>query len=164
MDGWMVMGCLVNPFVVHPWTFRLSLTDTLESHLFSTQHKMYSLDSTKYKTLATSRNLTYSYFVQLTSQPSLPTLLLLHGFPCQSADWHHQIAHFSKLGYGLIVPDLLGYGGTDKPTDAKLYGLKGMAGDVKEILEKEHVDSVVVVGHDWSVSLRLNPLLSHSLP
>lgn len=53
------------------------------------------------------------------------------------------------LGYGLIVPDLLGYGGTDKPTDLESYVGSGHAQDIIDILDKEGIDKVIGVGHDW---------------
>ena len=112
---------------------------------------MNQLDESKYKDLTTSRNLKYHYFVQepVSSPTTLPTLLFLHGFPIHSGDWYHQATYFSQLRYRVIVPDLLGYAGTDKPTDAKLYGMKGMTTDVKEILDAEGVEKAVVIGHDW---------------
>ncbi|TFY76596.1 hypothetical protein EWM64_g7418 [Hericium alpestre] len=71
------------------------------------------------KTHTTTRGLTYAYHTALAA-PGKPTLLFLHGFPSSSWDWTHQVAHFAPKGYGLVVPDMLGYGGTDKPTDAAL--------------------------------------------
>jgi len=49
----------------------------------------------------------------------------------------------------VIVPDLLGYGDTDKPSEPEQYKFKKMAGHLIEILEKEGVEKVVGVGHDW---------------
>jgi pimeloyl-ACP methyl ester carboxylesterase len=113
---------------------------------------MTTLDESKFKDLKTTRGFNYHYFAQSpASNSSLPTILFLHGYPNFSGDWHYQVAHFTKLGYGAIVPDLLGYGGTDKPTDPRSYGLKGMSNDVKEILDAEGVDKAVVIGHDWYV-------------
>ncbi|KAF8922733.1 Alpha/Beta hydrolase protein [Mucidula mucida] len=49
-----------------------------------------------------------------------PYLLFLHGFPSSSYDWRYQIEFFSNQGYGLIVPDMLGYGGTARPLETEL--------------------------------------------
>lgn len=101
------------------------------------------------KTLLTTRGLLYSYTHLTPSSPNGKCILFLHGFPSSAHDWRHQVEFFSKKGYGVIVPDLLGYGGTAKPTTVDSYRGKAMAKDVKEILEKEGVNSVLGVGHDW---------------
>ena len=51
----------------------------------------------------------------------------------------------------MIVPDMLGYGGTAKPLDTKVYTGKGMAQDIYQILKRERIESVLGVGHDWYV-------------
>lgn len=63
-----------------------------------------------------------------------PYILFLHGFPDSSFSWRHQIGYFSNRGYGLIVPDLLGYGGTSKPEEVEAYRLKKMSEEVVGIL------------------------------
>jgi pimeloyl-ACP methyl ester carboxylesterase len=95
-------------------------------------------------TLPSGRNYNYVY---IPSQ-SLPVILFLHGFPSSSYDWRHQISYFSEGGYGVLVPDLLGYGGTDKPATAGEYTAKKVTSDVIGILDHEKVDMVHGVGHD----------------
>jgi soluble epoxide hydrolase/lipid-phosphate phosphatase len=116
---------------------------------------MEAHNSYSYNKFTTSRKLTYSYIHILpqtsssNAGPKKGYILFLHGFPSSSYDWHHQIAHFSANGYGLIVPDLLGYGESDKPREGSFYTGKGMASDIAEILEHESIREVVGVGHDW---------------
>jgi soluble epoxide hydrolase/lipid-phosphate phosphatase len=90
---------------------------------------------------------TYSY---IHSKPSYqkPYILFLHGFPSSSYDWRHQISYFSKLGYGIIAPDLLGYGGTDKPEMLEVYRMKKMSEEVVGILDAQKVGKVLAVAHD----------------
>ena len=78
-----------------------------------------------------------------------PTFLLLHGFPSSSWDWRHQISQLHEAGYGVIAPDLLGYGDTDKPEDLDAYSMKRMSGHMADILRREGLHKVVGVGHDW---------------
>ncbi|KIX08796.1 uncharacterized protein Z518_03453 [Rhinocladiella mackenziei CBS 650.93] len=56
---------------------------------------------------------------------------------------------FSDLPCRMIVPDLLGYAGTSKPTDISAYNFKGQADDLVEILKAEDISSVIIIGHDW---------------
>ena len=78
-----------------------------------------------------------------------PYLLFLHGWPDSAWGWRHQVPYFRDLGYGLIVPDLLGYGGTDKPLEADAYKLRKMCIEVAGILDAHKIEQVIAVGHDW---------------
>lgn len=127
------------------------------------------MNSGSYKTHTTSRGITYAYYrSSFTSRGDKPTLVFLHGFP--SADWHYQVNFFEARGYDVIVPDMLGYGGTDKPTDAKLYGGNGLARDIIDIMDKEKVGvegkPATAIGHDWYVHWLLfeflQPVNSHA--
>ena len=111
------------------------------------------MDQASYKDFVSSRGMTYHYYF---SKPSTsgdgdnkPYLLFLHGFPSTSRDWRHQVEFFKGEGYGLIAPDLLGYGGTSKPTDPSYHRPSLVTKDLVELLDNEKVDKVVVIGHDW---------------
>ncbi|KLO91859.1 epoxide hydrolase [Fusarium fujikuroi] len=106
-----------------------------------------------HSTHTTNRALTYSY---IHIQPQLPNtryLLFLHGFPSTSYHWHHQISFFKAKGYGVIAPDLLGFGETSKPTELEMYKGEDMANDIVEILISECVEKLVGVAHDWGCFL-----------
>ncbi|KAJ7177599.1 alpha/beta-hydrolase, partial [Mycena filopes] len=106
------------------------------------------MERRRYKQLKTQRGFTYAYYFSAPA-PGKPVLLFAHGFPVHSIFWHEQVAFFEPLGYGLLVPDLLGYGGTDKPADTKLYGGSGLANDMADILDAERIERVIAIAHDW---------------
>ncbi|KAK4497292.1 hypothetical protein PRZ48_011742 [Zasmidium cellare] len=60
---------------------------------------------------------------------------------------------FHDLGYRVVVPDLLGYGGTSKPLDVKLYTFGYQAQDLIELLDSLGIKEVIPVGHDWGSGL-----------
>ncbi|KAJ3550105.1 hypothetical protein NM208_g158 [Fusarium decemcellulare] len=106
-----------------------------------------------------SRGFTYNYFrVAPSAESPKPYILFLHGFPSIALEWQHQIEHFRKLGFGIIAPDLLGYGESSRPSDVSHYHFKHMSYDVVEILDHEGVNMVYGVGHDMGAGLlaRLN--------
>ncbi|KAI0037025.1 alpha/beta-hydrolase [Vararia minispora EC-137] len=107
------------------------------------------MDPAKYKQVTTSRGLLYSYYFAPATEASKPTLLLLHGFPSTSADWAGLVPQFEAAGYGLIVPDMLGYRGTDKPTDPAAYVGSKLTRDLIDLLDVEGVKKAVAIGHDW---------------
>lgn len=49
----------------------------------------------------------------------------------------------------MILPEMLGYGETDRPTDPTAYSRVLIADAVAGILAAENVDNVIVLGHDW---------------
>ena len=106
------------------------------------------MDAALYKNFTTSRGLNYHCYVSL-AHGSKPTLLFLHGFPSTSCDWRYQVAFFEEKGYSVIVPDMLGYGGTAKPANVEAYNQSLIAQDVVDVLDSEKIQKVIVIGHDW---------------
>jgi pimeloyl-ACP methyl ester carboxylesterase len=101
-------------------------------------------------TFRVSRGFTYSYtHIRPADGASKPYVLFLHGFPALSSIWDQQIEYFGNLGYGVIAPDLLGYGRSSCPTSVSSYRFKFMAQDLVEILDNEGIEAVHAVGHDW---------------
>jgi soluble epoxide hydrolase/lipid-phosphate phosphatase len=92
--------------------------------------------------------ITYRYVFNPPLEQEKPYLLFLHGFPESSYSWVNQIEYFTRNGYGIIAPDLLGNGGTDKPDELEAYNMKSMSGQLAELLDCEGLEKVVVVGHD----------------
>lgn len=106
------------------------------------------MDASGYKFFATSRGLKYHYYFN-EARDGKPYLVLLHGFPSWSKDWSNQVAFFKEKGYGLIVPDTLGNGRTDAPSDVTAYKMSLMAKDVVELADHENATRAIVIGHDW---------------
>ncbi|TFK30773.1 alpha/beta-hydrolase [Coprinopsis marcescibilis] len=118
------------------------------------------MDSSSYKRFTVSRGFEYSYYVR-PAAPGKLTLLFVHGFPSFATDWRLQVAFFEQKGYGLIVPDMLGFGGTSKPTDPTAYVASLLAKDLVEIVDAEAVADVVAIGHDWG-SYVVSRVANHS--
>ncbi|KAI0633825.1 Alpha/Beta hydrolase protein [Trametes polyzona] len=106
------------------------------------------MDAALYKDAKVSRGFTYHYFYSPAAEGK-PTLLLLHGFPSSSFDWHRQVEYFRPKGYGLLVPDLLGAGATSKPVEPEAFRLALIARDVVDLLDAERLAKVVGIAHDW---------------
>lgn len=96
---------------------------------------------------------TYAYVHHPPSNVTQPTLLFLHGFPSTSYDWRNQVSYFTSLGYGVLIPDCLGYGSSSKPEAVEMYVGKSMASDIIAILDHEDIKDVVGIGHDWGTYL-----------
>ncbi|KAF8329017.1 epoxide hydrolase [Amanita rubescens] len=77
------------------------------------------------------------------------SLLCLHGMPDSWYGWRYQIGPWVRNGARVIVPDMLGYGGTDKPKDPAEYTPKKLCDDLVALLDLLEVKNAVVIGHDW---------------
>lgn len=77
------------------------------------------------------------------------TFLLIHGYPSSRYDWRYQIKDLTDAGFGVLAPDCLGYGESDKRLDIAAYRLKRLSGHFMELLDHEGVKQVIGVGHDW---------------
>ena len=82
-----------------------------------------------------------------------PPVLLLHGFPDSGRLWRHQVAALTDAGYRTVVPDLRGYGASDKPKEVEAYAIPYLAGDVVAVLDDAGIERAHVVGHDWGAAL-----------
>jgi len=49
----------------------------------------------------------------------------------------------------VVVPDMLGYGQTDKPSDPREYSTKRLCADLNALLDLLGIQKAVLVGHDW---------------
>ncbi|KAF5013353.1 hypothetical protein FDECE_656 [Fusarium decemcellulare] len=100
------------------------------------------------KRFTTNDGDTYSYDY-VPPKGDKATFLLIHGYPSSRHDWRYQVADLTGAGYGVIAPDCLGYGDSDKPVDIEAYRLKRLSGHFAELLDHEKIDKVVGVSHDW---------------
>jgi pimeloyl-ACP methyl ester carboxylesterase len=80
-------------------------------------------------------------------------VILLHGFPDSGRLWRNQVPALADAGFRVIVPDLRGYGRSDKPGTASSYSLASLAGDVMAVLTDAGAERAHVVGHDWGAAL-----------
>lgn len=79
-----------------------------------------------------------------------PPLLLLHGFPQTHAIWH-KVAPVLAQRFTLVMPDLRGYGDSDKPAttaDHAPYSKRAMAADMATLMRGLGFDRYFVCGHD----------------
>lgn len=111
--------------------------------------KISPIDSRiEYKT-ANLNGVTYNYIQSLPKEKPTNTIFLIHGWPDLSLGWRYQIPLLTSLGFRVIVPDMMGYGGTDAPESPTFYTYKRAADDMAELAKQIGVSSIVLGGHDW---------------
>jgi pimeloyl-ACP methyl ester carboxylesterase len=80
-------------------------------------------------------------------------VVLLHGWPDTGVCWRNQVPALADAGFKVIVPDLRGYGQSDKPDEVEAYSIFNLAGDVLAVLDDLGVARGHVVGHDWGAGV-----------
>lgn len=108
-----------------------------------------SLKSLTQKTHSVARGFTYNYYTH-PPQNDKPTVLLIHGWPDTAEVWADlMVNHLIPAGNGVMALDDLGSGGSSKPPNLEDYDFEKQSQDVAELLDKEAIDKVVVLAHDW---------------
>jgi len=100
-----------------------------------------------------------------TTGVNLPSLVLLHGYPQNSSMWMSIIPHLPG-GWSLFIPDLPGYGESNKPISdtARPFSKRCMGQDILEAIDQisSAVDSpLIVVGHDRGARVAYRMALDH---
>ena len=88
--------------------------------------------------------------VRIGGRAAAPPLLLLHGFPQTGALWR-RVAMTLAPHFRLVVPDLRGYGWSDKPADEPGHAQqskRAMAADMHALMASLGYARYAVAGHD----------------
>jgi pimeloyl-ACP methyl ester carboxylesterase len=80
-----------------------------------------------------------------------PSMTLLHGYPSSSHDWA-KVEPRLAAGHALLMPDFLGFGASEKPTD-HTYSIHEQADLVQALWAREGITATTIVGHDYAVSV-----------
>ena len=80
-------------------------------------------------------------------------VLLIHGWPDSGELWRHQVPALVAAGFRVIVPDMRGFGRSDRPADVAAYALPHAVADVTGLMDAFGIESAHVVGHDWGAAV-----------
>jgi pimeloyl-ACP methyl ester carboxylesterase len=75
-------------------------------------------------------------------------VILLHGFPESHRTWA-RLAPLLGEDFRLIMPDLRGFGASDRPQDVAAYATDQLIADIFALADALGVDRFALVGHDW---------------
>jgi len=74
--------------------------------------------------------------------------ILLHGFPESHRTWL-KVAERLKDRVRMIIPDLRGFGQSDRPRDVSAYATDTLIADIFALADARGLDRFALVGHDW---------------
>jgi pimeloyl-ACP methyl ester carboxylesterase len=85
-----------------------------------------------------------------------PLVLMLHGFPGLAWSWRRQMRPLAEAGFKAVAIDSLGYGGSDRPLEARLYASDRINDYLNGVLDHFGADSAFVVGQDFGAQYAWN--------
>ncbi len=83
------------------------------------------------------------------------TYLCLHGNPAWSYLYRKMIPEFLVAGHRVVVPDLIGFGKSDKPKKTNFHSFSTHRQILLELIERLGLQNVVLVVQDWGGILGL---------
>ena len=101
---------------------------------------------TEQRRLSLSTGITMN--VALAGPPQAPPVILVHGFPESHRTWR-ALVPLLEGDLRLIMPDLRGFGATDKPQDVSAYATEILIADLFALADALGIDRFALVGHDW---------------
>ena len=91
-----------------------------------------------------------------------PVALLLHGEPTWGYLYRHVVAELTAAGVRCVVPDLIGFGRSDKPASVGDHSYADHVEWVRRlVLDHLALETVTLVGQDWGGLIGLRLVAEH---
>lgn len=91
-----------------------------------------------------------------------PPVLLVHGIPGSAGAWDAVVPGLVEAGYRVLVPDLLGFGGSSRPRATEELWLDAQARALGGVLAALAESPALVVGHDYGAPVSV--ILARRVP
>jgi len=88
-------------------------------------------------------------YVDAGPRDAAETVLLLHGEPTWGYLYRKMIGPLEAAGFRVVVPDLVGFGRSDKPVDPEAYTYSGHVAWVTRLVEHLDLQRTTFFGQDW---------------
>jgi haloalkane dehalogenase len=88
-------------------------------------------------------------------------IVLLHGNPAWGFLYRDFIPPLVRAGYRVVVPDMIGFGLSEKPAREQAHTLDGHSANLIALLRQLNLNGVTLVCHDWGGPTGLSYALTH---
>lgn len=91
------------------------------------------------------------------ADPQKPVVLMLHGEPTWGYLYRHMIRPVVQAGFRVVVPDLIGFGRSDKPLERSAHSYAAQVAWMRQWVEALDLQRILLVCQDWGslIGLRL---------
>ena len=133
--------------IVHrnPDSFHSSSNHVLQSHIHSSVVRVNSWLGNE-----TENRILPAHDLTLNKRTNKIVIFFIHGVGGSSEVWHEQMDYFSKLGYFVIAPDILGHGGSSAPRNESSYSFSELAHDIFAVFDRYRSETRnILIGHSY---------------
>jgi pimeloyl-ACP methyl ester carboxylesterase len=85
-------------------------------------------------------------YIYLEGKPDAPVITLMHGKNFNAHYWMPAAAYLHEKGYGVLVPDQIGFGKSSKP-DNYQYSFSVLAHHTRDLMSALNIKKSIVIGH-----------------
>lgn len=85
-------------------------------------------------------------YMYLPSAANKPVVVLMHGKNFNGAYWQSTADHLRAQGYGVLIPDQIGFGKSSKPVDYQ-YSFTVLASHTKALMASLNIEKGIILGH-----------------
>ncbi|CAM3752313.1 MULTISPECIES: alpha/beta fold hydrolase [Pseudoalteromonas] len=85
-------------------------------------------------------------YIYLPAKGDKPIVTLMHGKNFNAHYWTTTANHLQKLGYGVLIPDQIGFGKSSKPTNYQ-YSFAALAHHTHALMASLKIEKSIVLGH-----------------
>ncbi len=100
-------------------------------------------------------------YMHLPGKQDRPTVLLLHGKNFAADYWEKTARYLHKKGYGVLMPDQIGFGKSSKPEHYQ-FSFEALAANTRALADSLDIERVVVMGHSMGGMLASRYALQHA--
>lgn len=99
------------------------------------------------KSLISSDDLKIYYEISIPAHSNGKNIIFLHGLGGNVTAWDEERIKFGDLGFVTIASDLRGHGLSQKVNSEDYYSIDKFALDILEIIKRENLKDITIVGH-----------------
>ncbi|WP_347329938.1 alpha/beta fold hydrolase [Marinimicrobium locisalis] len=100
-------------------------------------------------------------YMHLPAKDEKPTVLLLHGKNFAADYWEKTANHLHGQGYGVLMPDQIGFGKSSKPAHYQ-FSFEALAANTRALVDKLGLERVSVMGHSMGGMLATRYALQYA--
>tara|TARA_R110002124_G_scaffold233406_1_gene398731 strand:- start:98285 stop:99322 length:1038 start_codon:yes stop_codon:yes gene_type:complete len=120
--------------------------DENSSYTQSLEHYEYPFAVERFIFQSQGQELDMAYMYLPATKPEKGVVTLLHGKNFNAAYWAQTALSLNASGYGVLMPDQIGFGKSSKPTNYQ-YSFEALALNTKNLLAHLDIQSSLVLGH-----------------
>jgi pimeloyl-ACP methyl ester carboxylesterase len=89
-----------------------------------------------------------------------PPVILIHGFISSTQVWSEVFLPLAHAGFRVVVPDLPGYGYSEKPRDGE-YTIESQAQAVLGLMDRLEIEKTTIVGASYGAAIAATIAIDH---